>query len=111
MTDPTNVLLLLATTNPGKLREMVDILLDCAHTAPLPDRRLTIVSPGELGKRIYEHVSKDAWARWVQHQTMLINEYRLTPIEPKARKFLEGEMEKFFFGGGSEKPQEFVPPA
>ena len=52
MTDPTNVLLLLATTNPGKLREMVDILLDCAHTAPLPDRRLTIVSPGELGKRL-----------------------------------------------------------
>ena len=40
---------------------------------------------------------------------MLINEYRLTPIDPKARKFLETEMEKFFFGTGSDKPQEFVP--
>ncbi|HEY7377709.1 MAG TPA: oxidative damage protection protein, partial [Steroidobacteraceae bacterium] len=66
--------------------------------------------PGELGKRIYENVSKEAWARWVQHQTTLINEYRLTPIDPKARKFLEGEMEKFFFGGGSQKPEEFVAP-
>ena len=57
--------------------------------------------PGELGQRIYEKVSKEAWARWLAHQTMLINEYRLTPIEPKARKFLETEMEKFFFGAGS----------
>jgi Fe-S cluster biosynthesis and repair protein YggX len=66
--------------------------------------------PGELGKRIHENVSKEAWARWVAHQTTLINEYRLTPIDPKARKFLESEMEKFFFGGGSSKPQEFVTP-
>ena len=66
--------------------------------------------PGELGKRIYASVSKEAWAKWVQHQTMLINEYRLTPIEPKARKFLEAEMEKFFFGGGSDKPSDYVPP-
>src|SRR5690349_22696055 len=61
--------------------------------------------PGELGKRIYENVSKEAWQKWVQHQTMLINEYRLTPIEPKARKFLEAEMEKFFFGAGSQAPR------
>ena len=66
--------------------------------------------PGDLGKRIFEQVSKEAWQMWIQHQTMLINEYRLTPIEPKARKFLEEEMEKFFFGGGSEKPKEFVEP-
>ena len=65
--------------------------------------------PGELGKRVYENVSKEAWARWVQHQTTLINEYRLTPIDPTARKFLETEMEKFFFGTGSDRPQEFVP--
>jgi Fe-S cluster biosynthesis and repair protein YggX len=64
---------------------------------------------GELGKRIYDNVSKEAWQRWLQHQTMLINEYRLTPIEPEARKFLETEMEKFFFGEGSEKPKEYVP--
>jgi Fe-S cluster biosynthesis and repair protein YggX len=65
--------------------------------------------PGELGKRIYENVSKEAWARWLKHQTMLINENRLTPIEPKARKFLEGEMEKFFFGAGSKAPEGFKP--
>jgi Fe-S cluster biosynthesis and repair protein YggX len=65
--------------------------------------------PGELGKRIYENVSKLAWQRWLKHQTMLINEYRLTPMEPKARQFLETEMEKFFFGDGSEAPPDFNP--
>jgi Fe-S cluster biosynthesis and repair protein YggX len=65
--------------------------------------------PGPLGQRIFENVSREAWGRWVKHQTMLINEYRLTPVDPKARKLLEGEMEKFFFGGGSEKPAEFKP--
>ncbi len=65
--------------------------------------------PGELGKRIYANVSKEAWAQWVAHQTILINENRLTTIEPKARAFLVAEMEKFFFGGGSEKPAEYVP--
>ncbi|MEX0706498.1 MAG: oxidative damage protection protein [Woeseia sp.] len=65
--------------------------------------------PGELGQRIYENVSKEAWQQWVAHQTMLINEYRLTPIEPEARKFLVAEMEKFFFGEGSSKPKEYVP--
>jgi Fe-S cluster biosynthesis and repair protein YggX len=66
--------------------------------------------PGELGRRIYENVSREAWARWLQHQTMLINEYRLTPIEPKARQFLEAEMEKFFFGDGSSKPEGYKAP-
>lgn len=65
--------------------------------------------PGDLGKRIYASVSKEGWQQWVAHQTMLINEYRLTPIEPKAREFLEEEMEKFFFGEGSEAPGDFVP--
>lgn len=66
--------------------------------------------PGPLGKRIWETVSQEAWRQWLAHQTMLINENRLTPMEPKARKFLEEEMEKYFFGGGSEVPKEFVPP-
>ncbi|MFT3906388.1 MAG: oxidative damage protection protein [Steroidobacteraceae bacterium] len=65
--------------------------------------------PGPLGQRVFENVSREAWARWVQHQVMLINEYRLSPVDPKARKFLEGEMEKYFFGGGSDKPAEFRP--
>jgi Fe-S cluster biosynthesis and repair protein YggX len=66
--------------------------------------------PGALGQRIYENVSQEAWTAWVRHQTMLINEYRLTPIDPKARRFLEEEMEKFFFGSGSEKPKAFQAP-
>ena len=65
--------------------------------------------PGDLGQRIFDNVSKAAWQRWVGHQTMLINEYRLTPIKAKDRKFLEEEMEKFFFGEGSQKPEGFVP--
>lgn len=65
--------------------------------------------PGELGRRVYENVSKAGWQRWLQHQTMLINEYRLTPIEPEARKFLEREMEKYFFGEGSQKPGGYTP--
>ena len=65
--------------------------------------------PGELGKRIYNNVSKEGWAQWVAHQTMLINENRLTPIEPKARAFLVAEMEKFLFGTGSAPPKDFVP--
>ena len=67
--------------------------------------------PGELGERILAHVSKEAWQLWLQHQTMLINENRLVPIEPKARAFLEQEMEKFFFGEGSDRPEGYVPSA
>jgi Fe-S cluster biosynthesis and repair protein YggX len=67
--------------------------------------------PGELGQRIFENVSKEAWQKWLAHQTMLINEYRLVPFEPKARQFLVAEMEKYFFGGGSDAPGGFVDPA
>lgn len=66
--------------------------------------------PGELGKRIFENVSKEAWQMWMTHQTMLMNEYRLNPLDPKARKFVQEEMEKFFFGEGAQLPQGYVPP-
>lgn len=66
--------------------------------------------PGELGKKIYQQISKQAWQMWLQHQTMLINEYRLTPVDPKARKMLEEEMEKFLFGEGAAKPEQYTPP-
>ena len=66
--------------------------------------------PGELGQRIYAGISKEAWQQWLRHQTMLMNEYRLTPIDPKARQFLVEEMEKFLFGGGARKPEGYVPP-
>ena len=67
--------------------------------------------PSELGKKIYDHISKEAWQLWLNHQTMLINEYRLSMIDAKSRAFLLKEMENFLFGEGSEKPAGFVPPA
>ncbi len=66
--------------------------------------------PGELGKRIFENVSKDAWQQWLQHQTMLINENRLSPMNPQHKDFIKKEMENYFFGQGSEKPAGFVAP-
>jgi len=66
--------------------------------------------PGELGKKIFENISKEAWQSWVAHQTLLMNEYRLTPINAKDRKFLEEEMEKFLFGEGASEIDNFVAP-
>jgi len=66
--------------------------------------------PGALGKRVFEQIGKNAWQEWLAHQTMLINENRLSPLDPKHRAFLETEMEKFLFGNGAEKPAGFVPP-
>lgn len=65
--------------------------------------------PGPLGEKILNHISKQAWKMWLSHQTMLINEYRLSLIDPKAREFLNDEMQKYFFGEGSAKPTGFVP--
>ncbi len=68
--------------------------------------------PGPLGQRIFDQVSKEAWQLWLKQQTMLINENRLSPMDPKHRAFLEAEMEKFFFSGGtSAPPAGYVPPA
>lgn len=64
--------------------------------------------PGELGQRIYESISKTAWESWLAHQTMLINEYRLSLIDPKSRAFLEEEMQKFLFEGKDEKPEGYI---
>jgi len=67
--------------------------------------------PGALGERIHNEISKQAWSDWLAHQTMLLNENRLSAIDPKARAFLAAEMEKFLFGGGAEKPAGFTPEA
>jgi Fe-S cluster biosynthesis and repair protein YggX len=66
--------------------------------------------PGELGKRIYENVSKEAWAQWLKHQTMLVNENRLNLADAKARKYLVEQMEEHFFGDGADVAQGYVPP-
>ena len=65
--------------------------------------------PGELGKRVYENIGKPAWAEWLAHQTMLINENRLSPLDPKHRAYLQAEMEKYLFGDGAEKPAGYSP--
>ena len=64
--------------------------------------------PGDLGKKIYESVSKEAWQMWLSQQTMLINENRLSLADSKSQQFLKEELEKFFFGEGSAPPAEFV---
>ena len=65
--------------------------------------------PGELGQRIFANIGKQAWAAWLAHQTMLINENRLSPRDLRHRAFLETELEKFLFGGGADKPAGYVP--
>lgn len=66
--------------------------------------------PGVLGQRIYDSISKEAWQQWLQHQTMLVNEYRLSMFEPKAKQFLLSEMEKYLFEDGAALPEGYVPP-
>ncbi|MBZ5694612.1 MAG: oxidative damage protection protein [Acidobacteriia bacterium] len=65
---------------------------------------------GEIGKRIYESVSKDAWRMWVDHSKMLLNEFHLNPLDPKAQQIMEEQMEQFFFGEGSKLPEGYVAP-
>ena len=67
--------------------------------------------PGELGKRVFENVSKEAWQQWVRHQTMLINENRLNLMDARARKYLAEQMERYFFGEGADEIAGYVPPS
>jgi Fe-S cluster biosynthesis and repair protein YggX len=66
--------------------------------------------PGELGKRIYENVSREAWQGWIRYQTMLVNENRLNLADPLARKYLAEQMENYFFSEGVQMPPGYVPP-
>jgi len=63
-----------------------------------------------LGQKIYENVSAEAWRGWVEHMKMLMNEYRLNLGTAEAQQFLLDQMDKYFFGEGSEKPPEFTAP-
>ena len=67
--------------------------------------------PGEMGKKLWENVSKEAWQQWIKHQTMLINENRLNLMDPKARKYLAEQMDRHFFGAGADAATGYVPPA
>lgn len=66
---------------------------------------------GELGQRIYDNVSKDAWKLWTQHMTMVVNEFRLSMANPESQKILMEQMEQFFFGEGAALPPEYKPPS
>jgi Fe-S cluster biosynthesis and repair protein YggX len=65
---------------------------------------------GELGKRIYENVSKEAWRMWIEYSKMLMNEYRLNPLDPSSQKLIEEQLEQFFFGEGARLPEGYIPP-
>ena len=85
-------------------------MVDCAKFGKnLPGLEYAPIK-GELGQRIYEHVSQEAWKLWLKHSTMVINEYRLNPTEPEAQKILRQQMEQFFFGEGAQLPPGYVPP-
>ena len=66
--------------------------------------------PGELGKRIYESVSKEAWQAWLEHQKMLVNENRLSLADAAARKYLAEQMDAYFFGAGADVAAGYVKP-
>lgn len=85
-------------------------LIYCAKLKKEAEGLKTQPYPGELGKRIHAEISQEAWQQWLAHQTMLINEYRLSMLDPKAREFLAREMELFLFDSGSQKPAGFIPP-
>jgi len=67
--------------------------------------------PGELGERIYNEISAEAWREWLAHQTMLINEKRLSPIDPEHRAYLMQQAEAFLFGGDVDAAEGYTPPA
>lgn len=67
--------------------------------------------PGELGRKIFANVSKEAWQQWLRHQTMLVNENRLNLADPRARKYLAEQMERHFFGDGADQVMGYTPPS
>jgi Fe-S cluster biosynthesis and repair protein YggX len=65
--------------------------------------------PGPLGQRIFENISKEAWAMWQQQSVLLINHYGLNLADPNAQQFLMEQMEEFFFGEGAQMPEGWAP--
>jgi Fe-S cluster biosynthesis and repair protein YggX len=64
---------------------------------------------GELGKRVFDNVSKEAWKMWIEHSKMVMNEYRLNPLDPNSQNIMEQQMEQFSFGEGAKLPEGYVP--
>ena len=86
-------------------------LVQCIHLKKEAEGMDYAPYPGELGKRIYNSVSKEAWQMWMKHQTMLVNENRLNLADARARQYLARQMENHFFGDGADAAQGYVPPS
>ncbi len=85
--------------------------VQCVHLKKEAEGLEFLPYPGDLGKRIYDNVSKEAFELWKKHQTMLVNENRLNLADARARQYLARQMERFFFGEGVDQPMGYVPPA
>ncbi len=85
--------------------------VNCAHLKKEAEGLEYLPYPGELGQKIYAHISKEAWQLWMKHQTMLVNENRLNLADQRARQYLARQMELFLFGEGAEQPAGYVPPS
>lgn len=85
--------------------------VQCAHLKKEAEGLDFPTYPGELGKRIFLNISKEGWAAWLKHQTMLVNENRLNLADLRARQYLTRQMERFLFGEGVDQPAGYVPPA
>ena len=85
--------------------------VQCAYLKKEADGLDFPTYPGELGKRIFINISKEGWAAWLKHQTMLVNENRLNLADQRARQYLTRQMERFLFGEGVDQPAGYVPPA
>ena len=96
-----------ATSAPAKPGERIVHCVKFDKDLPGLDR---IPWKGEIGKRVYDSVSKDAWKLWIEHSKMVMNEYRLNPLDPNSMKIMEEQMEQFFFGAGAKLPEGYVAP-
>jgi Fe-S cluster biosynthesis and repair protein YggX len=86
------------------------VQIACVKLKKNADQMKSPPFPGPLGEKIHQSISQTAWQMWLAHQTMLINEYRLNLSDPKAREFLQQEMQSYLFGEGSNLPSGFKPP-
>jgi Fe-S cluster biosynthesis and repair protein YggX len=66
--------------------------------------------PGELGQRVYDNVSAEAWKLWEERMKMILNEYRLLPFQKEAQDLMAKQMEEFFFGEAPGLPPDYTPP-
>lgn len=84
-------------------------IIECIKLGPNQEGMDFPPFPGELGDRIFQHVSKNAWSAWLEQQKMLVNENRLNLADPDARKYLKEQTEKYFFGEGADRAEGFTP--